>query len=91
MKLFRVEIASDVYVTAETVRDAEDYVHRNVQSILADNGTYDFDVNGGSEVRSLEALPKDWHNSIAYGENDGDLTCEKILELASAPSEGGKP
>lgn len=78
MNLYRVTYSGEAYVLAETAGDAIGTMSRRVDD--DETGVY---VDGATEVRSLQDVPRDWRDAPPFrarGVPDDSRTVEEILK-----------
>jgi hypothetical protein len=81
MKLYRVTVEHSFFMLAEDDDDAariSSFVAR--ESISLDP---EIDLVTEQAVSSLDAVPKVWRDSIPFGHNAKELTCEEFFQRAA--------
>lgn len=90
MQLFRVDISqkatTSVFVIAEDREAAREYVEQNTDDCAETEISNDIGLAGDIEVgevvlvKSIEEVPKDFRDSIAWGENiEDEITLDEFL------------
>jgi len=78
MKIFVVDIQRSIMVVAEDERDAESVALSNEREESPD-------LISAHEVKGLEQVPKEWRDTIPYGENEDGKTIRQIMTEPAAP------
>lgn len=82
-KLYRCETTIEVMILSEEPPldcDIEEAIVEEIRN----NGLISVPVFC-REAKELKSVPKDWHNSIPYGNDVGDMTVAEILSQKNKP------
>lgn len=76
LKLYKASVEIEFYVLAEDERDAYFVADEEAESAMRDGYEGCTII---TPVTDLARVPKDWQDSIPYGEDDTDRTIRQIL------------
>lgn len=76
MRLYRVTVETEFFITAQDDDDAFRVARRHYDRALSDAEP---DLMYADEVTDVARVPKVWRDSLPYGEH-ADLTCEQVLK-----------